>query len=391
MVGRVRARTETEWGLYLDESGQFDRDDEAVCIAGVLLQEPPSGEGDDILRGVYRRIDPIAWYPPHATDLRLPAWWVAAWVLASPAARVSHPAARTIEHATALCAASAAAPELAEMFSLLGRRRRPKRRPLASASTWLRRHHPAVARALSDLALDVERRYQDVAGALLDRFGPDRCFALAASDDGSESPPPDGPSDRYLALLVPLFERVFALLRARPAERHTVRVFAAERDVDDPVLGLGERRLLRPQDLSDCVRLAERFPFDAPGSPTDPWVRLVPMLTVPYEEVAPPGVVLADFVGNRCRRVLAGRSSWRDVQRELSLATRLPFEATTRACEALGPRPTVASTGAPRVAIARAFASGENDLPVGGTTEWRQEQARRWIEVASAVGAGGVR
>ena len=386
MVERPRARTEIDWGLYLDESGRFDRPDEAVCVAGVMLQEAPSREADEILRAVYRRIDPIAWYPPHATDLRLPAWWVGAWALASPAARAAHPAARTIEHAAALCAQASASPELAEMFTALDRRRRPKHGPLASASRWLQRAHPAVDRALRDLALDVERRYQAVAGALLERFGPDRCFAVVASDDGHTSPSPVDPPDRYLALLVTLLERVFALLRARPAERHTVRLFVAERDVRDPLVG---ERKLRPQDVSACVRLAERFPLDAPTAPTDPWVRLVATLTMPYEEVAPPGVVLADFVANRCRRPLMTNASWDDLRRELTAATRLPFEATARSCSTLGPRPTVATTGSPRVAIARAFTPDGIEAPPDLSPGWRAEQSRRWTEIAATLRAGG--
>ena len=387
-VGRPRAGTEIEWGLYLDESGQFDQRDEAVCIVGMLLQEPPSGEADDILRGVYRRIDPIAWYPPHATDLRLPAWWVAAWVLASPEARAAHPAARTIEHAAALCAQARAAPDLSEMFELLDQQRRPKHGALARATRWLDRHHRPTADALRELARDVERRYQDVAGELLRRFGPDRCFAVAASDDGLSAPSPADQSDRYLALLVPLFERVFALLRARPAERHTVRLFAAERHVFDPVLG---SRRLRPQDLDACVRLAERFPLDAPATPTDPWVRLVSTMTMPYDEFAPPGVVLADFVANRARLPLAGNAPWSDLHRVLTADTRLPFEAAARSCPTLGPRPTIAANGPARHTIAQAFGHDGDTSPPDTPPGWRSDQAQRWCEVAAMLGAGGVR
>lgn len=381
-AGRARARTDSVWSLYLDESGRFDRADEAVCVAGVLLREAPSREADAILRGVYRRIDPIAWYPPHATDLRLPAWWVGAWALASPADRAAHPAARTIEQAAALCARASSEPALAALLARLERRSRPRHDELAAASSWLRRNHPALADALSDLARDVERRYRDVAGALLDRFGPDRCFAVAAGDDGRA--PPDGP-DRYLALLVPLFERVFALLRARPAERHTVWLFAATRDVHDPRLGA---RRLQPRDVGDRVRAAERFAFEAPTTPTDPWVRLVVASTPSYEEAVPPGVVLADFVANRSRRALATNRPWDELRAELRAEARLPFEAVPRGAPALGLRPTVAASGAPRDAVARAFATGDADGPFG-PAGWRSDQARRWAEVAAAVRRGG--
>ncbi len=377
-AGRPCARTNSVWSLYLDESGRFDRADEAVCVAGVMLREPPSREADTILRAVYRRIDPIAWYPPHATDLRLPAWWIGAWALATPADRAAHPAAQTIEHAAALCARSSAEPDLAEMFIALERGRRPKREALDDASRWLRQRHPAIADALTGLARDVERRYRDVAGELLDRFGADRCFAVAASDDGRT--PPDGP-DRYLALLVLLFERVFALLRSRPAERHTVWVFAATRNVHDPRVG---SRPLQPRDVGACVRAAERFPFDAPSTTTDPWVRLVVASTPRYEDAVPAGVVLADFVANRSRRPLAANRPWRDLHRELVADTRLPFEAVPRGAPVSGLCPTVAATGSPRDAVARAFATGRVDGP-SGSVGWRSEQARRWAEVAASV------
>lgn len=145
VVGRPRARTETDWGLYLDESGRFDCSDEAVCIAEVMLQEAPAREADEILgastdastrsRGT-RRTRPTCGSPRGASvrgrSPRRP--------------RAAHPAARTIEQAAALCAHSADAHALAPMFAALGGR--PRYDSLASASTWLRRHHPAAERAV---------------------------------------------------------------------------------------------------------------------------------------------------------------------------------------------------------------------------------------------------
>lgn len=388
MAVREGGRTALEWALYLDESGNFAAPDEPVCIAGVMLQEAPSQEADEILRSVLKRIDPIAWYPPHATELRLTAWWVAAWALASPSARDAHPQARTLEHAAALCALACEEPPLVAMFAALRRERCPSYDALKTASWWLHRRHRAVNDALRDIANEADRQYRLVASRLVDQYGPSRCFVVAASDDGAEPPPASGPRDRYLALLVVLLERVFALLRTRPAERHTVRVVVAGRNVLDPALGA---RPLRAQDVGDCVRRAERFPLDPPREPADPWVRLVPAMTTRYDALTPPGVVLADFIANRCRRALHATVSWSTLRDELVATTHLPVEVTARALPTMGPRPTIAAAGAARVAITRAFEPDAPDVPVDPGGPWPVEQARRWAEVAAALRAGGAR
>jgi hypothetical protein len=373
----------TGWTLSIDESGDFAAPDAPVCVAGVLLQEPPTPEADAILRGLLTRVDPLVRYPPHATELRLPAWWVAAWVLAPAEVRAAHPRRRTLDAAAAWCERAAADPALASMWAALRDGRRPAYTTLATASGWMRRRAADVAADLHGLANDVERRYRLASAALVERFGAGGCLLVAASDRGDATHTPTAP-DRYLALLDVLFERVFALLRARPPERHVVWVVAATRRVQDAALG---DRPLRAQDIGDCVRRAERFPLDAPAGPTDPWVRLLPAMPEAYDERVRPGVVLADFVANRCRGPLASAPWWYALQAQLTDATGLPVEAVPRCTAGAGPMPTVAASGEGRARLAETLAGAPTEPWIERAGGWDLEQAQRWARAVEALRA----
>jgi hypothetical protein len=379
-------RHATQWVLHLDESGDFSAPGNAVLVAGIMLQEPPSDAADQILAGVLRRIDPLVPYPPHATDLRQPAWWVARWMLADPSVREIHPAREVLDRAAATLQRGGAAPLLARMNDQLTRRQTPDYDSLKLATRWLRDRDPALCRELESLARGSEDRYRAIGTQLRTLYGDARCHVVAAADPGGVGL--DG-ADRYLSLLTVLFERVFALLRARPAQRHEVRVVAAQRHVANP--HMGRRRMLMPQDLGECVRQAERFPLFAPASAPDTIVRILPWRSVAYREQVPPGVALADFVANRVRRVLLQGPGWEQASDEIAAATGLATMVPARALPEGGAQPTIAAAGAPREAVAAAFqgvSTEDQPLPSG---RWTTEQAQRWIAVADTLRKEAVR
>jgi len=369
--------------LHLDESGDFSSPDEPVFIAGLMLQERPSDVADEILGNALRRIDPLVPYPPHATDLRQLAWWVARWMLADVTVRDGHPARDTLDRAAALLQRASADRAVAPMLAALEEQRMPGYDVLRSATRWLRAHAPALRPELESLSRRAEDHYRSVGARLRALYGDARCHVLAAADPGGLSP--DG-ADRYLALLTVLFERVFALLRASPAQRHEVRVVAAQRHVTDGrVL---HRRMLMPQDLGACVRRAEAFPLLAPVTAPDGNVRILPWASVAYREQVAPGVALADFVANRLRGVLLQSPGWDALSEAIVAATGLPVMATPGVHPSGGARPTIAAAGPPREAIAAAFrARPEGGSPLKGVA-WDAEQARLWIAVAEAVREG---
>jgi hypothetical protein len=304
-------------------------------------------------------------------------------VLAPSEVRAAHPRRHTLDAATAWCERAAADPALAGMWAALREGRRPAYDTLATASGWMRRRAAEVAADLLGLANDVERRYRLASTALAERFGPAGCLLVAASDRGDATRAPTAP-DRYLALLDVLFERVFALLRARPPERHVVWIVAATRRVRDAALG---DRPLRAQDIGDCVRRAERFPLDAPTGPTDPWVRLLPAMPEAYDERVRPGVVLADFVANRCRGPLASAPWWYALQAQLTDATGLPVEAVPRCTAGAGPMPTVAASGEGRTRLAETLAGAPTEPWIEREGGWDLEQAQRWARAVEALRA----
>ncbi len=370
-----------EWSLHVDESGNFDDPEEVVLVAGAMFHEPVTRRGDEILRAALKRMDPLIPYPPHATELALIAWWVAAWRFADPSVRVSHPARAHLDRASEVVERNAARPELATFTAALAAERRPSYEATRAASDWLARNEPGVAARLRALTRQAEIDYQHLGEELQRRFGPDGAFVVAAMDPGRAHAITTETGDRYLSLLVVLFERIFAVLRARPAERHVVRVTAAVRHVSVPLVG---RRPLRPQDLGDCVRRAERFALDPPSGPVDPFIRVVPGTTPRYDQNAPPGIVLADFVARGLRHAVRDLSQqWSTAEARAERGVRFPASVVPRVTPGGARCPTVAAVGEPRARVALAFAGGVVPPAAGNT--WMDQQADAWITVATAL------
>jgi hypothetical protein len=376
----------TSWVLFLDESGQFERVTEPVCIAGLLLQEQRWSAMKPLRREI-ARANPLVPYPPHATDLNLAATHLALWQLATLGAQQGHPFARQFRSAAGALR-SLAAPPVRRFHQGVARGRLPRWDDLASVNMLLQRGH---ARCFAELGAVVDwsdEAYVSVIHNLRETYGDERCFVVAAADHGAFDESDSPAEDRYLELLVVLLERVFALLRTRPPARHFVAVVPAVRDV----MGVaGVPAPLSQADVERCIARATRFPLDPPSDGPDEYVRMNAEIPQEYDERVAPGIVLADLVANRLNRLAAARPPWGQLGRETISRTGLRIEATPRVQPDAAPHPTLAADGEARRIIGQAFelvcveratsaaaTIGTATVPAG----WERDQAQSWVKLA---------
>ena len=379
ILGRSRGggwmSNETEWLLFLDESGDFSDPAASVCIAGFLLRAEEKGEDVSWLRRLLQTSFPDVSYPPHALYLNRDGFHLANWMLRG------RPPIRGIETAAlerlARLVEESPSPVATAFREAIAAGELPRWQELKAVEPELRWALPTEAQALRGL---VERSRMEIVRVLEEvvaRYGPERVFGVAAADPRIREED-DGPArDRYLALLEVVFERVLALFRKEPPERHKIWVRAAERKVSLP---WGLELHLRAADVGGAVRAAERRPPLplAPGVKADPHVRLVAMEPPRFDAEVHPGVVIADFLANRLREPLGQAKSWNEVREAAEGRQALPLETSPRLYPDVS-LPTAAADGKPRRAIAAAFCGGEVPA-VGDGPGWAREQAARWIE-----------
>jgi hypothetical protein len=375
--------SETEWLLFLDESGDFSDPVASVCIAGFLLRAEEKGGEDLWLRGLLARRFPEVEYPPHARFLNRDAFHLANWLLRD---RPDIPGVSrdSLERLAALLCEKSASRAAMACRGAIDAGKVPRWEDLAELEPELQGALPTEFQTLRGL---VDRSRAAIVAVLEEvraRYGDERVFAVAGADTRIREAD-DGPvRDRYLALLEVVFERVLALFRKEPPERHKIWVRAAERHVSLP---WGLTLHLRHFDVGQAVRAAERRPPLAlsPGVGADPHVRLVPMEPPRFDGDVHPGVVIADFLANRMREPLGASSPWREVREAAGGRVALPVETPPRMYPDVS-LPTVAADGLPRRAIAAAF-EGREPVGLEGARGWAKEQAARWVEAINGEGA----
>lgn len=372
---------ETEWVLFLDESGSF-ANDPAVFLGGVLVQERDDPDLARVIRERIRSVDPTVRYPPHATDLKLPATHLANWLAASREARAEHPLAVDLS----IAVESLPQAQLPPAFhDLVDRWRRGEahgddRDILQATTNWLRSEHPQPYRLLCSIADQWSVGMRDVLADLAASWGTDRCFLIGAAD---VDPDDETPGDRYLRLLEAVFERVFAFLRTRPPQGHKIWVRAEGRKIGHELYGSIH---IRPIDVGGAVRAAELFPLHPPQAPADPHVRLVPRMPEWKAGEYHPGIVLADFIANQLRGLISTASDWPSLATGARSRTGLESQAHARSFAEAGPLPAIAAQGEAREAIASALRTGRiGELSALGGPAWIRDQTAIWISV---VGGG---
>ena len=63
---------DTNWQLFIDESGDFDDPGDVVCVAGLFIPLPADDDLELYLRTRLGEAFPLTRYPQHASELDIP-------------------------------------------------------------------------------------------------------------------------------------------------------------------------------------------------------------------------------------------------------------------------------------------------------------------------------
>ncbi len=372
------------WQLFVDESGDFAAGDPVVA-GGWLVRWPDSPALRAYLRRTLDESLATAPRPQHAASCNLLATRVAHYALEARAGRLRGGADGTpLGAALEAMERSQASAELLGFSAAVTAGRFPEYAALKAASAWLWAREPRLAQRLEDLA----HAEAQTLFASLGQIPSDEAFLLVAHEDELEDVEAKY-QDRYLALLEVVFERALALFREEKASV-TIRAHVLTRHVQVP--NLPRPLPLRAADVGAAVRRAEAFPLRAPpNGETDKRVRIVPETPSVWAPTMHPGLIVADWICNRGLHVFKSarhaRLPWDATRARLEERVSLAPLARLRAAPSTPLVPSVAVQGAPRVAIAEAFATGRGPMTAQECpVRWQTDQANAWI-----ANAGGVR
>lgn len=342
---------EYRWRLFIDESGEFKSFHDRSCVVGFLGRAPTAMAEARVRYSVERSFPEIPW-PLHANLLNQEAAWLL-WLERST--RTSE--LKNVAHEILKQAPLPAKPLLQEARASLEEGREPDYRKLKRIRAelhntvgYLNFREKAKARRNALFKLIHHTLRQD----------PEHSHITCVATLGD---PPNAPGipDPYLLGLSALLERTANLL-AHTGGSHSVAIYAARRDVDDPTLG--KRTPLNRSHLERAVADAS-FPNEA--------VRFTLDDVLPYAE-ATTGLVMADLLANRV---------WK--MRSASLTQ------VHRSIEGLGAEPGLvglsgcAATGLARALILQGSRAGLDQ--VGSLRPpWAREQAIQWIAVTHEEG-----
>jgi hypothetical protein len=399
---------DTNWQLFIDESGDFDDPDDVVCVAGLFVPLPADDDLEPYLRTRLDEAFPLTTYPQHAAELDVPISR-ALLALRSPRLEGEPAAVADVRARIAPAIGALLGADDPEVLTTVGAHRVGV--PLTHdrvrwLDIWLRGAAPEAhrelravcdeqeealrAHVLGDLA-DLVRRYTtEVLPPSDGNPLPARPVALVAAEASPEGAGP--PAARYLALFELLLERVYAHLREPGGARHHVLVRTSARD-----LRFGDATNDHRLDAPDVVRASRRaagFPFLPAEHLPDRRVWLSALATESFGPAMHPGLVLADYVANRARRALKSTpirsmplaALQQSIERRLGhVDTRLPL----RARPTLGPLPTVAAGGLARRHVRTCFVGRVAPEPLHHVPRWASESAQAWEIAARALAAEG--
>jgi hypothetical protein len=359
--------------LFIDESGDFSKRDGEVVVGGLLFRTDDAAELEQRMRAGIARAFTLVPYPPHTSHLNIPV----AHALAALRAGVHEETPATHHVHRRIAPALRELEQCPHDVLALAREREVPWEKLQAADEWLRNRSRRGAHAyLTWLLLERFRKLTRLLRECGERF---HGVAVATFDTGRASVPEEG---RYLRGLEALLERVYQLVAA-PGVEVCVAVQVLGRGLEQVS---GKRTYLARHHVERACSSAIRFPIARNASaPRVTWQLTQP---VHFGPSVHPGLVLADFVVNRCWQRVLRSGDWSAVERQAKAQIRLPVTAhASFGGERGSPLPTVAAEGLPRSAIHAAFAAGSGvpELPSGFAAvrpAWAREQAQAWIEAA---------
>jgi hypothetical protein len=382
------------WLLFVDESGNFDGREGPVSLGGLLLQHdslPTIGRG---LRLGVEKIYPHVPYPPHATELNLAAGHLASWRLWPVQSIYSGQLENAnLEFEKAL-RIEGASPLLQGFLNAECERKRPKFPSLQGCDQWMQANAPKAMAILEEVRDASSRNMVDflsnASSVLFNRNR--RCILTGVVEcgrhewDGSTSS-----VDRYLDLLRTLFEEVFLFLRDGPpgvGTAHSIAVRVASRRIYDAA------RALTVSDIDEQVRCASVFPL-YPSQGGHDTIEVEAQIEPKYDGNAHAGVVVADFLCNKLRRVARdGTAEWLVVRQAVKGATGLSPDVVPSVDPNRRTKPAVAAQGASWTAITHAFArgmaeavgtAGSPDSATSLAPGWPRDCVDSWAELAGRI------
>jgi len=315
------------WCLYIDETGKFDSTHEDVAIVGILMKGG-APKRDDALDGIVEdvcrvidRVFPSLPYPPHATELRCPTAFLAAWILnPQTVPNQTRPGAieTRLERLQLFVEKRAHENEIYWTFVDALKRGNPAKLPnselLWNVNRELQRNACEDYSVLVRIQEEWDSVFRGYLRWLADVFNGDRsapCCVVV----GAASPPVDDANGRYLALFPAVAGRLGDLLTSADPTPEHVALHVAEAP-----LALGRDGHYIQLQVSDVRRaiageLAHGMLPSAPGL-NRPDLE-VASVTKYRAHTIEPGIVLADFCAHRFNavplRVLSRARSWNEL------------------------------------------------------------------------------
>lgn len=362
------------WQLYLDESGDFDKPNEAVLVAGVLFEGRALPQQSAALRARLAGIFVGSAYPPHAAHHNVASSLLCeALAGRAPEGPAAPRFLRAMERAFPIAQGSTSreAQELRKAITPVDGRLRVPLAPIRAFDAWLERAaaeaHQALVTEQGAQRIDL---VQFAAGGLRAGLG-GTPVVVAAWQRGSATA---GTADtRYEALYGTLLERALAYATSRD-DGAEIHVHLGARHRRPPPVHIAA--------LNHAESEATSFPLlrrSKGGS------RIIRFSAETYGPKVAPGIVLADFASNTLFSALRAARSWDQAHASLCDGTGLSAEARCALLPLAAALPAVAAYGATRDAI-RCAAEGLPVPPLSGPT-WAREQAASWITAITAEGA----
>lgn len=374
------------WLLFVDESGNFDRDvglgQEQRVVVGVLAQADAVRWLEAGLGDALRTSAPWVPWPPHATLLRRPAChalWAGPWQ-GTASKRGRQRAGAAIRAREVL--EQVATREARELEAALQRRPKAERDRLLRLESAIAGADPSLWPELLTLTEDVRARITEAfvrlskpaaQGAL------PRCVLLAAGEAAIGEQPAGRLPGCYLPLLELLLERVADALTALGLEtgdrEHRVEAHVLGRDVED--MAHGEWLPI------DRGHVDQVFDAATGGGPVRHEAGVAVELALgglhAFDAQARPGLVLADFAANASLGPLASRAGLGVVRRLVAQKSGLPVELRPEV------PPLLAAGGDARRRTLAARGLGAPPPPgPARLRRWAVEQADAWAPVLSA-------
>ncbi len=347
------------WLLFIDESGNFADPDDDVVVGGWLVR---AYDTDQLRAALRQRLDvslPTIPFPPHAAHLDV----------AVSRAFLQGSIGGDASCEDALQALSRATAEIAAVVRNARENRRvPSVADLRKADVWLRRNYPRLWRELAERRDREEHQRLTLNAALSLAANARESFAVAAFDRAGRSRRND--RERYEGLLRACVERV-ALHIAPRGSFSFVHLRVAERDLND---GTTTRRLDVPR-VEHILRSAEPM-FESSDA------RALVRSVGPFDATTHPGVVIADHLVNRFRRIARRASSWRELAVEFEIATRMAIEGGCGRLDGAQLLPAATDDGPAHAAVLAAMSDNAKHRGNPEQSGWVAEQAAAWISAA---------